>query len=262
MDDPVRDVVERPVGRDDDLVADRLVVLARREDDLRRAPRLAAVRRLREVAGARVGGRPRVVVRIVGRQHERVPHRVGSAIAIRIGRHRVLVRRELAAVGLVDLQPDDVAPRLAAVLRDRREDTVAIVEPVEADGVRVDDPVGADGDPGVGCALVDGTPGAAVERERRLVPRRAPVGRVPRDEAVCPAVRRAILLPRADDDARILRADRDVRLDLGIDVRRAGAETGRARGIRTRCRHERRRAGSARDRDRCERRQSDDDAHE
>ena len=78
-------------------------------------------------------------------------------------------------------------------------DGVRVVRLVERDRDRVRPAVGSDRDPRVGGTLVGEASGSADgEREGRLTPGRAAVGRVAGDEAAGASVRPAVLLPGAD----------------------------------------------------------------
>jgi len=153
--DQVEEVVERPrAGVDHDLVADRLRVLRGLDDVKGGAPALATVGGLREKCVSSKGLRVRVVIWLVGRCDECVPHGVRGPSFDRVGSCGVLVSAELASIGREGDECDEITPGLATVSRGGRSYRVLVVSAVEGDGGCVGRAIGPELHPGVGRPLV------------------------------------------------------------------------------------------------------------
>ncbi len=259
----IRTPVRRAGGRNDDLVADRLVLLARVEDRTALAPRDAAVGRLREHRRSAEGRRDveGARVRVLARRDEPVPGGVRDVRHGRIGRDRLLVVQHRRR--RVEARRHRRLPRLAAVERAADEDRAGTAEGgtvrVERVGDRVDDlPVGREAEPRIGRTVEETrrpARGPLADRELRLargeMPARAAVVRDDDDVAVRAAVVPAVLLEHRDEVAGVAGVDRDVRLDLCVRVvdtagRGGRGDLGRARGRRAGQGHVRRSHGQAR----------------
>ena len=173
-------------------IGDCLVVVPGVDDDLGLTPGLPAIGRLGEERRTGVRLRVRVVVRVVGRQDQRVPHRVRKPGLHRICGGRVLVRALVVGVEEAAGNSLDVVPRSASVHRARGHDRIGPVGHLDVERQRreVGRAVRPDGHPRVGGPEVagkrriNGSRPTGVQRDGDLGPAVASIRREPDSDSV------------------------------------------------------------------------------
>ena len=159
----IEDVEQRPIGQDDDLVADRREVGVAGQDVAGRFPARPAVRGASKHNVAAEGVRvERVYVRVLAGEAAAVPHRVDIAGFRGVGGDRFFVV-EVEWRAVLD-QCRRLGPGVTAVGRLADQDSGC--DKVRARGKRYleDVTIGCDGDPGVRSSVVVATVGSGAAR--------------------------------------------------------------------------------------------------